>query len=530
MLQLSGICLRFSQQQIFNYLSLTLNIGDRLGIVGANGTGKSTLLNVIAGHLKADEGQRSLDKQMTVGFLSQDLPNAPSISVIDHLKNQVGINQIESRMRELELAYAEPDADLALIDREYQPLVDQLHYLGAYEFESECLKVLAGLGFKSGDENKTCTQFSGGWQMRIALAIVLLKKPQLLILDEPTNHLDTLAINWLESYVKTMKAAVVVVSHDRQFLDNTVTKISEIICSRLYEFNGNYSYYEKTKTDLMELLSKERTSTVAEDAYRFIKRHTTREGVKIYADKLARLNKYVSKFDLLNQPKPQKLKLQFSYDNRPNKHLMQLSDVAHGYGDDFLFTDVDFELQRDDRLALVGTNGTGKSTLCRLMFGEEEPMAGSVTKHESVKFAFFSQQTAEQLGGAITLWQYLQNLNLGTPDTKLRQIMAQFGFKGDAVYKFLGWLSGGEKCRFALACLLLEPANCLMLDEPTNHLDMYTKTLLVEALKAYPGTMIVVSHDRWFLNQLCNRVAWINDNHVELFRMGYAEFEEKLSA
>ena len=522
MFQLREIAKGFGGQLLFSEVSWQIQGRDRVGLVGNNGTGKSTLLKLLAGLESPDAGQIQQARGTTIGYLPQECLVHTGQTLFSEVRSaRDDLLKMSETMRHLETAVA--GGDQGMLDR-YASLQEEFRQKGGYELDAEIGRVLAGLGFEEGDWQKDCAHFSGGWQMRIALARLLLKQPSLLLLDEPTNHLDLPAREWLEDYLADYPHSVLIVSHDRHFLDRVTNRTVEIWNSALHDFKGNYSAYLLAREQRVETLraAKEKQDREIEKIESFITRFRAK------ADKASLVQSRVKQLDkIVRIELPEETKsVAFTFPTPPKagRLAMELSDIHHGYANNTVLDKIDLVIERGERIALVGANGAGKSTLMRIVSGVEAPQAGMRTEGHNLIMAYFAQDQAETLNMRRTV---LEEITAAAPFDmvpKVRNILGSFLFRGDDVHKKVSVLSGGERNRLALAILLLRPANLLLLDEPTNHLDIASKEVLLEALKRYTGTLLFVSHDRYFVDALSSRVVEINHGKT-LSRVGnYGDF------
>jgi len=523
MLQLRGVNKFFADRHIFNAIDWHVRSGDRIGLCGENGAGKSTLLKLLAGKVETDGGQVQSAKGTTFGYLPQDGLEHKGRSLFAEvhsaLKELLAI-QAELTSLEVVLAGKHTAADL---DR-YAELQTWFEDRGGYSMEAEIGKVLNGLGFAQADFERPCEHFSGGWQMRIALAKLLLQRPNLLLLDEPTNHLDLSARDWLEAYLCAYPYAVVLVSHDRFFLDQVVSRIVEIWNGKLTEYPGNYSKYLTTRDERVKALreAKRLQDEEIERTEAFISRF------RYQANKASLVQsriKQLDKIERIDIP-PERKRIAFSFPAPPKagRIALELKKASQRYGDLLVLDAVDLVVEQGERIALVGPNGAGKSTLMRLLAAVEPPSSGERIAGHNMTQAYFAQDQAAELNGERDV---LAEISADSPYAmvpKLRNILGSFLFSGDEVEKPVRVLSGGERNRLALAKLLLRPANLLLLDEPTNHLDLQSKQVLLDALKGYKGTIVFVSHDRYFVDQLASRVLEVGSGKVESYFGNYEDF------
>jgi ATP-binding cassette subfamily F protein 3 len=528
MIQLSSAGKRFGPKLLFDNLDWLITPHDRVGLVGANGTGKSTLLKVLGGIESLDYGSIISARNTTFGYLPQDGLQlsgrsvfAECMSVFDDLR------KLEKEMEELAHKMGEIDhtsAEYAQIADRYQRISGEFHMNDGYALDSQVGTVLDGLGFRKEDWTRNTEEFSGGWQMRIALAKLLLAKPNLLLLDEPTNHLDLETRNWLEQYLLQYPYAYVLISHDRYFLDVTVDRIVEIWNKRVQFYSGNYEKYLTQKQERRDSLvaayknQRERIEQLEAFINRFRAQATKAKQVQ------SRI-KELEKIERIEIP-PDERTIHFSFPQpKPSgRTVIECKDVAKSYGPKEVFRDVNFTIQRGDRIALVGVNGAGKSTLIKLLANIEPLTAGEVHFGHNVEPDYFAQDQYKELDPARRMLDDLSDVAQNKSMTELRGVLGSFLFSEDDVFKPIGVLSGGERNRYALARMLLHPSNFLLLDEPTNHLDMRAKDVLLEALQGYNGTVVFVSHDRYFIDKLATRVFEIGSGRVEVFPGNYEDY------
>src|SRR5436189_1809927 len=528
MIQLSSAGKRYGHKLLFEGVDWLITPKDRIGLVGANGTGKSTLLKVLGGLETLDYGSISIAKGISAGYLPQDgltlsgrTVFAECMSVFSKLRAmEEEMEQLTASMSELDHASAQYDQ---LADR-YQRLEHEVQARDGYAIEAQVGSVLTGLGFRKDDWDRQTDEFSGGWQMRIALAKLLLQKPNLLLLDEPTNHLDLEARNWLEEYLTEYPYAFVLISHDRYFLDVTVNKIVEIWNKRIHFYAGNYDNYEEQKTRRREQLEaayrnqRERIEQLEVFINRFRYQATKAKQVQ------SRI-KELEKMDRIELPEEEKtIHFSFPQPKASGRIVAEFAGVAKSYGEKEVFRDVSFMIERGDRIALVGVNGAGKYTLIKLLAGTEPLTSGEYRLGHHVQADYFAQDQYKELDQDARIFDDWAELSPRSTQTELRSLLGCFLFSADEVFKRIGVLSGGERNRYALLRMLLHPANFLLLDEPTNHLDMRAKDVLLEALSKYTGTVVFVSHDRYFIDKLATRVFEIGGGRVEVYPGNYEDF------
>ncbi|MHB8708991.1 MAG: ABC-F family ATP-binding cassette domain-containing protein [Desulfuromonadales bacterium] len=523
MLQLINVTKSFAGQTVLNAVDWHLRPGERIGLCGENGAGKTTLLRLFAGQHEADTGTVQIARGTLVGYLPQDgLEHAgrtlfaEARSALDHLL------AIEAELGELETRIS-ADHQAADLDR-YAHLQEEFLQRGGYTMEAEVARVLKGLGFSEADRDKPCEHFSGGWQMRIALAKLLLRRPNLLLLDEPTNHLDLPARDWLEEYLVSYPFTVVLVSHDRFFLDRVVTKIVEIWHATLTSYPGSYSRYLTAREEKVAALreAKRRQDEEIAKIEAFINKFRYNNiKAPLVQSRIKQLEK-IERIDL--PPERKRIAFQFPQPPKGGRLAVQLHGVNHGYGAQTVLSGVELTVERGERLALVGANGAGKSTLMRLLAGVEKSWQGSREEGAGLVLAYFAQDQANTLDAQLTVLEQITRVAPFDMVPKLRNLLGTFLFHGDDVHKKVSVLSGGERNRLALAILLLKPANLLLLDEPTNHLDLASKEVLLDALKGYQGTLVFVSHDRYFVDALATRVVEVAHGTATAYLGNYEDF------
>jgi ATP-binding cassette subfamily F protein 3 len=527
-IQLSDLTKSFGDRTLLDHVTWQIGDGERVGLCGPNGAGKTTLLKMLAGLDEPDSGAITRPSDLTIGYLPQDGLTHSGRTVFEEaasafqplLDVKAEMHVIEHRLGDSSIPPAEHDAML----HRYSDLQDRFRLADGYSMDLRIATVLRGLGFNPDDLARPADTFSGGWQMRIALAKLLLGRPNLLLLDEPTNHLDLDARNWLEQYLGAYPYAVILVSHDRYFLDAVVTRITDLNLRRLTDYVGNYSKYVQQRDAMLERLrqmKREQDEEVARVTL-FIDRF------RYQATKAAQVQsriKLLEKVVPIEVP-PERKRIRFHFPScaKSGRTVLELKHVRKSYGALTVFRDLSLHIERGDRIALVGPNGAGKSTLMRMLSGAELPDAGTRTAGHQVVMEYFAQDEAVRLDPALTVYETLQ---AGSPTNMvpaIRTILGGFLFSGDDVYKKAGVLSGGERTRLAVARMLLRPSNTLLLDEPTNHLDLDSKDVLLDALEDYGGTLIIVSHDRYFVEKLATKIIDIGEGEASVYPGTYAEF------
>ena len=528
MIQLSAAGKRFGHKMLFEGLDWLVTPQDRLGLVGANGTGKSTLMRILAGQETLDYGAISRAKGVSAGYLPQDGLRLEGRTVFAECMSV--FSELRDIERELE-ALTHQMGELATDSAEYQQVAERFHRLDnefrtrdGYAVEAQVGSVLSGLGFRKEDWTRRTEEFSGGWQMRIALAKLLLEKPNLLLLDEPTNHLDLETRNWLEDYLNAYPYAYVVISHDRYFLDVTVKKIVEIWNKSVHFYTGNYDKYLRDKQQRRDSLEaayrnqRERIEQLEAFINRFRYQATKAKQVQ------SRI-KELEKIERIEIPAEEKT-IHFSFPQpKPSGRIVaEFQGVAKSYGQKHVLRDLDFIIERGDRIALVGVNGAGKSTLIKLLAGTEPLSAGEFRLGHNAEPDYFAQDQYKELDPDARMLDDLEHIAPRSTQTELRSLLGSFLFTEDDVFKPIGVLSGGERNRYALARMLLQPSNFLLLDEPTNHLDLRAKDVLLDALQKFTGTVVFVSHDRYFIDKLATRVFEVADGGVHVFPGNYEDY------
>jgi ATP-binding cassette subfamily F protein 3 len=528
MIQLSGAGKRYGPKILFEDAGWLVTPKERTGLVGANGTGKSSLLKVLAGIEGLDSGSIAVQRGVTIGYLPQEGLSlsgrsvfAECMTVFHELRAlEEEQEQLAARMGELDPA----GADYAAVADRFHRAEGEFRARDGYAIEAQVGTVLGGLGFGERDWKRRTEEFSGGWQMRIALAKLLLEKPNLLLLDEPTNHLDLEARNWLEQYLANYPYAIVLVSHDRYFLDVTVRRILELWNKGLHFYSGGYSRYEEQKTERRAQLAAAYENQ--QDRIRQLEAFITR--FRYTATKAKQVQSRIKEIERMEKieipPEEKSIHFRFPQPKSSGRVVAQFQKVAKSYGDTHVFADVDFYIERGDRVALVGVNGAGKSTLIKILAGVEPVTAGEYTLGHNAEPDYFAQDQYKELDPNARLIDDLSTVAPRATNTELRGILGCFLFSEDDVFKAIGVLSGGERNRYALARMLMMPSNFLLLDEPTNHLDMRAKDVLLTALQEFSGTLVFVSHDRYFIDKLATRIFEVEDGRVTVFPGNYEDY------
>ena len=531
MLQVRGLGKAFRGDALFRALDFQINVRDRIGLVGDNGTGKTTLMKMLAGLIPPDDGEVIGARDLTFGFLPQDGLFVHGRALFEEaLSVFEGLRNLERECRALEHELAEmphSGADYEKKLERYSAVSQQFRLHGGYALEARTGSVLLGLGFTQTDWSRPCEDFSGGWQMRIALAKLLLQQPSLLLLDEPTNHLDLEARNWLEEYLQNYPFALVLVSHDRYFLDATVHRVLEIRNRAVHFYKGNYNDFLRQRDERMAQLVAEYEAQQKEIAR--IKAFADRFRYK--ATKAAQVQSRLKELERMERielpPDSKPIRLRFPEGPRTGRVVLELANVTAGYGEAPIFRDLFLILEKGERVALVGPNGAGKSTLMKMLAGRLPLMKGERKEGHNVVVSYFSQDQDDLLTSTRTVWEEIFSVAPSHIVPQLRTLLGCFLFSGDTIEKPISVLSGGERSRLVLCKLLLSPANCLLLDEPTNHLDIRSKDILMDALREYGGTLVFVSHDRYFLDGLATRVLEIGGETATPYLGNYEDYLAK---
>ncbi|RQO30920.1 ABC transporter ATP-binding protein [Taibaiella sp. KBW10] len=525
LLALNNITFSFGARTMLDEASWQIGENERIGLIGPNGAGKSTLLRLITGEYRPEAGNMQKANDATLGFFNQDLLSFSTDDSILTVCMQAyeRAAEMERQIEKLTKEIEDNPEDEDLLIR-YSEALHDFELAGGYEMEHKAAAVLEGLGFLTKDLHRPYNQFSGGWRMRVLLAKIMLQQPDILLLDEPTNHLDLPSIEWLEKYLQSYPGTVIIVSHDRYFLDRMVTKIVELFQQKLHIYSGNYTFYEEEKATRMEFLERE-----YENQQKFIKQQERFiERFRAQATKAAQAQSAIKRLDKLekielNDEGAPRMNISFDVGVTPGKIICDLKNVSKAYGDLQLLKNADAEIIRGDKIALVGANGKGKSTLMRIVTGNET-FEGVRTGWHNVISSFYAQHQLESLQVENNILDELKLCGSNKTEVQLRQLLGCFLFSGDDVFKKIKVLSGGEKARVALAKVITSNANFLLLDEPTNHLDMQSVELLIQALQQYEGTYILISHDRYFVSKTANKFWEIEEGKVKSFEGTYDEW------
>ncbi|WP_133272163.1 ABC-F family ATP-binding cassette domain-containing protein [Hymenobacter radiodurans] len=527
MISINDLDFHFGSRTLYDKASLHIKPKDKIGLIGLNGTGKSTLLRILVGEYKPDGGSIQMGKEVSLGFLNQDLLSYDTHESILNVAMQAfeeALNvqkKIDQILVEFENNYHD-DLVQKLAD-----LQERFEALGGYTMQAEAEEILEGLGFTTEELQRPLKTFSGGWRMRVMLAKILLQKPSLLLLDEPTNHLDLPSIKWIENYLADYEGAVIIVSHDREFLDRTTNTTVEVTGGKLVQYAGNYTYYleEKEERNAIQKGAFENQQAQIRQAEKFIERFKAKASkAKQAQSRVKMLDKLERIDDVANDAA--RVNIKFNFTVQPGRHILRMEHVGKKYGDKLIFRDTNLHIERGDKIALVGANGKGKSTLMRLVAGQEAPSNGNHQLGHNVIMSFYAQHQLESLNVNNEILQEMNEAGSKRNEMELRSVLGSFLFTGEQVYKKIKVLSGGEKSRVALAKTLISEANFLLLDEPTNHLDMQSVNILIQALEQYEGTYIVISHDRFFVENVANKIWFIEDYQLKEYPGTYSEFEQ----
>jgi ATPase subunit of ABC transporter with duplicated ATPase domains len=527
MIRLESIGKQNGKQIVFIEASAALQRGEKVGLVGPNGAGKTTLFRMITGEEQPDEGQVSVDRGVTIGYFSQDVGDMAGRSAVAEVMEGAGpVSEVAAELKALEAAMADPgQADrMDEIIARYGEVQGRFEELDGYALDGRAREVLAGLGFSHEMMEGDVGALSGGWKMRVALARILLMRPDAMLLDEPSNHLDIESLIWLEAFLKGYEGALIMTSHDREFMNRIVGKIIEIDGGALTSYSGDYAFYEQQRAlaEKQQQAQFERQQAMLAKEIAFIERFKAR------ASHAAQVQSRVKKLDKIDRVEPprrrQTVAFEFQPAPRSGEDVVSLRQVDKRYGSRTIYQGLDFKISRKERWCVMGVNGAGKSTLLKLVTGSTEPDSGAVSLGASVKMGYFAQHAMDLLDGEQTVFQWLEDSFPQAGQGSLRALAGCLGFSGDDVEKRCRVLSGGEKARLVMARMLYDPPNFLVLDEPTNHLDMATKEMLIQALRDYEGTMLFVSHDRHFLAALSNRVLELTPEGIGTYGGGYTEY------
>jgi len=527
MIRLDNISKQQGHHILFIEASAALQRGEKAGLVGPNGAGKTTLFRMITGQEQPDEGQVAVDRGVTIGYFSQDVGEMSGRSAVAEVMDGAGsVSAVAIELKELEAAMADPDqaSDMDEIIARYGEVQARFEELDGYALETRAREVLAGLSFSQEMMDRDVGDLSGGWKMRVALARILLMRPDVMLLDEPSNHLDLESLIWLEQFLQAYEGGLMMTSHDREFINRIITKVVEIDGGSLTTYSGDYEFYEQQRAlnEKQQQAQFERQQAMLAKEIKFIERFKAR------ASHAAQVQSRVKKLEKIERVEPPRRRQTVAFDFLPaprsGEDVVSLKNIHKSYGSLRIYDGLDFMIRRRERWCVLGVNGAGKSTLLKLVAGSTEPDDGSVTVGGSVKMGYFAQHAMDLLDGERTVFQSLEDQFPQAGQGSLRALAGCFGFSGDDVEKRCRVLSGGEKARLVMAKMLYDPPNFLVLDEPTNHLDLATKEMLISALSDFEGTMLFVSHDRHFLAALSNRVLELTPEGIHPYGGGYTEY------
>lgn len=530
MIRIENVSKSNSNRILYIEASAALNRGEKIGLVGPNGAGKTTLFRMITGEEQPDEGQISTEKGVTIGYFDQDVGEMSGRSAVEEVMAGAGpVSEIAAELHALEAAMVDPDRldEMDEIIERYGEVQGRYEELDGYGLESRAREVLAGLSFSQEMMDGDVGKLSGGWKMRVALARILLMRPDVMLLDEPSNHLDLESLIWLENFLRGYDGALLMTSHDREFMNRIVNKIIEIDAGSLTSYSGDYEFYEgqRAQNEKQQQAQFERQQAMLAKELKFIERFKAR------ASHAAQVQSRVKKLDKIERVEPPRRRQTVAFDFLPaprsGDDVVNIKGVHKQYGSKVIYDGFDFMIKRRERWCIMGVNGAGKSTLLKLIAADTKPDSGTVTIGASVKLGYFAQHAMDVLTGDLTILQWLEERFPKAGQAPLRALSGAFGFTGDDVEKKCRVLSGGEKARLVMAAMLFDPPNFLVLDEPTNHLDLDTKEMLIKALQSYEGTMLFVSHDRHFLAALSNRVLELTPEGVHRYDGGYTEYVER---
>src|SRR6201985_2984472 len=526
MIAINNLTFEIGARALYDEANWHIKPGEKIGLIGANGTGKTTLLKIITGEYTPTSGTISMAKDLTMGYLNQDLLSYSSDKNILHVameaferQNQLH-DEIEILLKKLETEYTE-DLLHKLSDKQHE-----FEALDGYNIEYKAHEILAGLGFSEADTHRKLSEFSGGWRMRVMLAKILLQAPDILLLDEPTNHLDLPSIQWLEDYLKSFEGAIVIVSHDRWFLDKVINRTVESRKGKLTVYAGNYSFYLEEKALRGEIQKGEFKNQQAKirQEERLIERFRAKASKAKMAQSRIKMLDKLERVEDVDDDNPE-VNFRFRFSKQSGRHVITLEDISKSYPNLEILDHTEAVIEKGDKIALIGANGKGKSTLLRIIADADKEFTGKMVTGHNVTETFFAQHQLESLHLDNEILHEWQSFAPKHTDTELRSILGSFLFTGDDVFKKIRVLSGGEKSRVALAKALTADANFLILDEPTNHLDIQSVNILIQALQQFEGTFIAVSHDRYFLDNVANKIWFIEDHKIKVYPGTYAEYD-----
>lgn len=533
MISTTNLSLYFGGQELYSSISLSITRQDKIGLTGKNGAGKSTFLKLILGMYKPDEGSMAVAKGTKICYLPQEIISRSNAKIIDEVCNSnEELTKISERLEEINVQLAtredyESDSYLGMLD-ELTELNDSFNFQGGNEVQEQAEVVLKGLGFTMAELERPMGEFSGGWQMRVELAKLLVQNPDVLLLDEPTNHLDIESIEWLEDYLKRYTGAIILISHDRSFLDGITNRTIEINNRKFYDYNCNFSQYQTRREEEMIQQAqayKNQQREIAQ-AERLIDKFRAKSTKASFAQSLVKKLEKMDRIEL-DEVDSSSLAFRFPEPNPSGKLVAEIEDVGKSYGDKCILKDVRFNIGKGEKISLIGKNGMGKSTFIKMLVGDTD-YEGEIKLGHNVNIGYFAQDETAKLDNSKTVFEVIDDVAVGEVRKNVRKILGSFLFSGDDTDKKVSVLSGGEKTRLALCKLLLKPYNFLILDEPTNHLDIVSKEVLQEALREYPGTILVVSHDRTFLDGLSDRIYYIKNNNISIYFDSVNDFLKNL--
>ena len=525
MISLNNISYEFGGNYLYRDANWHIKPKERIGLVGKNGTGKTTLLRLITGEYELREGSISKMNGLKIGYLHQEMSEtATDLPIVEvALQAFAHVLEVEEEMNSIYASMEKEEASSETLER-LGHLQEEFERNNGYQIRSQTEEILEGLGFSTADLTRPLQEFSGGWRMRVILARMLLEQPDVLMLDEPTNHLDLPSIEWLENYLQSYQGTVIVVSHDKYFLNRMVTKIVEVANLKLYVWEGNYDFFlqAKEERDALQMRQYENQQQFIKDQEKFINRFRAKASKATAVQSRVKMLEKLDKIDVVESDEA-RVNLRFKVKKESGKIVMELNDITKHYGDKRILTDTGGTIVRKDKIALIGANGMGKSTLLRVIANTEQ-FEGERKEGYNVITSFFAQHQLQALHLENEILQEMTEHGSGLSESELRNILGCFLFAGDDVFKHIKVLSGGEKSRVALAKTLIEQANFMLLDEPTNHLDIQSIEVLVQALKDYEGSFVLVSHDRYFVSQVANKIWWIEDEKINEYPGTYEEF------
>ncbi len=536
MLNLSNLSIRLGGNDIIRNISFQLNPGDKTGLIGRNGVGKTTLLKAINNELEIAEGQISVLKGNKIGFLKQDIDFEGGTTVLQEAYKAFGKillleQKIAEKENELTVRTDFESESYAQLLNDYHQLQEEFQMAGGYQYQGETEKILKGLGFTPADFNQAVENFSGGWRMRIELAKILLQKNDILLLDEPTNHLDIESIIWFENFLKNYKGIVMLVSHDQMFLDNVTNRTIELTKNKIYDFPKPYSAFMKIKSELIEKQQQAAKNQEKEikETEKLIEKFRYKATKASFAQSLIKKLEKMERIEV-DEVDNRTMNIRFPVAQASGKIVFEIENLHKNYGEKEVLKDINLIITKGEKIAFVGQNGTGKTTLAKIMVNELQATSGKIKTGHNVKIGYFAQNQSEYLNPELSVLETIEAASDDTNRTKIRDILGAFLFSGDDVYKKTSVLSGGERNRLALAVMMLQAYNVLIMDEPTNHLDIHSKQVLRQALNSFDGTLIIVSHDRHFLQNLTEKTIEFKNRHIKIYQGNIEEFLKERQA